>query len=242
MTLTVQELLIESMGLINTIAIDETPTSSELNAALRSANVMLDGWSAQKLMLRSGTDVSFSLTAGQASYTIGASGCNITTPNKIISILGGYVTDSNVDYPLEPQTESFYDSLEDKNISQSRPIYVAYDAGDAQQTSQKGTLYFYYIPDKAYTVKLETTTYLTEFVNLSDTARFEPAYYEAIIYNLALRLFRKFHDNKVPIPQDLVAIAHTSKNTIMSMNAQQYIVGFDFPGRASKYNIYTDGN
>jgi len=239
MILTVQQLLTESLGLINAVAIDETPTTSELNSALISANVMIDSWSAQRLMLRADTALTFSLQSGKATYTVGASGADVTA-GKILSIQSAIITDNNVDYVLSVETGQFYDSLQDKDVSTGRPMYVSYDAGATQQAVQKGTISFYYTPDKAYSVTLQTQAYLTEFTNLSDNVTFEPSYYEALIYNLAIRLFRRYHDNKVQIPPDLVAIANEAKTRIMNINSTQVTSVMEFPGSVSKYNIYSD--
>lgn len=240
MNMTVQDILIDALGLIHVIAIDETPETSELNNALRAANVMLDSWSAHGLMLRSNTTLVIPLTGSKSSYTVGLSGCDVTT-SKIMEVSSGYVTDSNTDHPLEVWTKEQYDTLEDKNVSTSRPIYVAYDPGSAQQSSQKGTLYFYYTPDKSYNATLEVQQYLTEFVNLSDNVTFEPAYYEAIIYNLAVRLFRRYHKAEIQVPQDLAVLANSSKNTVMNMNHRITYAALDLPAKVNKYNIYTDG-
>lgn len=240
MVLTVQQILIDAMGLINTIAIDEVPETSELTLALRTANVMLDRWSAQKLMLRSNITLVVPLVAGKSEYTIGLSGADITS-NKIIHIESGYITDNGMDYSMDVVEKSLYDTFEDKNVSLARPEYVGYDPGATQQAVQKGTIFFYYTPDKSYTATLETMVYLTEFLNLSDTVTFEPVYYEALIYNLAVRLFRHFHAATAQVPADIVGIANESRATIMNMNHSPLIAGFDFPGKGTgKYNIYTD--
>lgn len=240
MILQVQDLIKDAMGIIGAIAIDEEPTASEYTMGLRTANIMLDRWSSQRLMLRSDTPLAFTLTPGKASYTVGLVGTDVTT-NKLLNVRSGYVIDANIDYPLEIITKEVYNSLEDKNVSSSRPMYACYDPQSSQQAQQTGILSFYYTPDKPYTVMLETESYMTEFVNLTDTVTFEPAYYEALVYNLAIRLFRRFHDGAAQLPMDVVNIANNSLHSIMSMNSQQVIAGMELPGKVSRYNIYTDG-
>ena len=239
MSYTVQQVLTEALSLIGVIAIDETPTTSELNTALRSANIMLGRWASQHFLVRADTSFSFTLTANQAAYTIGASGADFTA-TKPLKIYGCYVTDSSSDYPLEIVTPDFYDTLTDKNLATSRPMYVAYDPGAAQQSAHKGTLSFYNTPDKAYTGQLDYQAYFTEFVNLSDVVTFEPAYYEAIIYNLAVRVFRKFHDAKIPVPEDIAAIAATSLSNLRTLNSTPILAAIDIPGSmGGVFNPYT---
>lgn len=240
MILTVGDVLKDAMGLCNATEIDETPSASDMDVALRAANVMLDRWASQNLLLRSDTTVSFSTTVNKASYTVAASGADITAA-KLIRVHSGYVTSGNIDYPLDIITKEMYNNLDDKGVSVSRPMYVAYDPGAAQQTVQTGTIYLYYTPDKVYPVKLEATAYFTEFVNFTDTVTFEPAYYEALIYGLAVRLFRRYADDKTPVPQDLMNIASESLKNLKNMNSERVPAMLDIPGVRGIYNVLTDG-
>lgn len=241
MILTVRDILIDAMGLIGATEIDETPSSTEMAVALRTANVMLDRWSSQSLLLRSSDSIVFTLTPNKASYTIGASGCDIVGA-KPLSVQSAYVTDNNIDYPMDTITRDMYDRFQDKHVSTSRPEYVAYDPDDAQQTVSSGTFYFYYTPDKPYSVSLDVFNYLNEFVNYTDRVNFDPAYYEAIIYGLAVRLFRRYNDRTIPVPQDIIVIAHDSLNNIKALNSVRIPAACDIPGaRVSTYNVYTDG-
>jgi hypothetical protein len=240
MNLTVQQLLTESLGLIGAVAVDETPTTSELNNAMLVANVMLGRWSSQNLMIRSDLKITFPLVGNKADYTIGLVGADLTY-DKPLSLNHGYITDNGSDYNLDVITERLYDEQDDKKIAFSRPQYVCYDPGSAQQTNQTGTFTFYDTPDTAYTATLSVSAYLTEFVNLSDIVTFEKAYYEAIIYNLAVRLFRRYHSVTAVIPTDITTIATYAENNIKNMNSQPINVGTDLPGvKPLTYNILTD--
>ncbi len=239
MIVTVGDILKDAMGLCNATEIDETPSSSDMNVALRAANVMLDRWATQNLLVRADTQISFSTQVNKASYTIGASGADITA-SKPLRLHSGYVTDGNMDYPLDVITKEMYDNLDDKNVGTSRPTYVVYDPGAAQQTAQKGTFFFHHTPDKVYAVKLEANTYFTEFVNYTDPVAFEPAYFEAIVYNLAVRLFRRYTDDKTPVPADLASIAMESLKNLKNLNAVRVPATMDIPGVKGIYNVLTD--
>ena len=240
MILAAQDIITDAMNLIGAIAIDETPTTSEFNMCLRTLNVMIDSWSAQSLMLRSTTTDLLTLVPGQYNYTIGPLG-NFNTA-KPIQINSAFLRDSqNIDTEVNIMTQNEYEALQDKAISDARPESIYYDPG-AAQGSTTGTLYIYPMPDAStgYVLHLESFKYLTEFVNLTDIVTFEPAYYEALQYGLAVRLFRQYHSSQDQIPADLVSLADTSKRVISKMNTTQIVAGFDLPGKASVYNIYTD--
>jgi hypothetical protein len=241
MLMTVQDLLKDALAVIGVAEIDETPTSSDLNTALRTANSMIDQWSARRLMLRSFTPIVFPTVQGKSTYTFGLTGADVATV-KPIQIRYIKLTDNGLDYIVQLIEKQLFDSFSDKTYGSSRPEYAYWDPGQSQQNNQIGTLGFYYTPDKVYTITVEADMYLNEFVNFTDKISFEPAYYEALIYNLGIRLFRKYHDVKTQIPPDIVILANSTMKTIETMNYIQYISGLDMPMKSSKYNIYTDSS
>ena len=240
MIVQVQDIIKDALGLIGAIAIDETPTNSEFTQALRTLNIMIDRWSSQRLMLRSSSPLTFPLVAGKSSYTVGTTGADVTAA-KPITITSATYTDSNSnDYPVDIIDIVTYNNLGDKTISSGPVMYIAYDPGNTQQNTNKGTIYVYLTPDQAYTLSMEVQSYLTEFTSITDTVTFEPAYYEALVYNLAVRLFRYYRDAAAQIPSDILVISVNSLNNIKTMNNIQVICAMDLPGKTSSYNIYND--
>ena len=241
MLIQVQDLLTDALALTGCIAIDEAPSASELATTLRVANMMIDGWASQRTLLRSTTPLSFSLVGGKHSYTIGAAPADVLLP-KPISIKNAYIVDQqNITIPIQIVDLFTYNGFEDKIVATGQPIAIAYDPGAAQQAANVGTIFVYYNPDTVYTMNIEADTYLAEFVNLSDTVTFEPAYYEALVYNLAVRVFRFFRDPTIAVPAEVQRIARDSYDNLRTMNSVQMIASMELPGKISNYNIYTDG-
>lgn len=236
--MTVGDLLKDALGLCNATEIDETPASTDMAVAKRTANIMLGAWSAQHLLLRAAQSLTVPTVAGTASYTVGPSGADVTAA-KPLKVESGYATDASMDYPLEIWPGGAFDTLQDKT-SQGRPSYVTYDPGNPQQSAQKGTLRFYYTPDKVYSVTLQCQICLTEFVNYTDTLTFEPVYYEPLLYNLAVRLFRRYANDQTPVPLDLAIIARDSLSVLKALNAEPVRSVLDLPGRAGSYDGYSD--
>lgn len=241
MVLTVLDIIKDAMALINASAMDETPNASEIQLGLRALNTMIDRWSAQRLMLRSTTTDIFPLVANKDTYTIGPSITADFNTAKPINILGAFVRDGvNTDTDLEIVDRLTYDSYaSDKAFAYGRPSLLTYDPGAAQQTTNLGTIIIYTAPDTVYNLHIESDKYLTEFVNPSDVITFEPAYYEALIYNLAERLYRYYHTDAKAIPQDIIGIAKAAKHTIEVMNSVQYTSSMEIPGKFAPFNIYT---
>ena len=242
MILTALDIIVASMKLVNAIAIDEAPTLSEQATCLQVLNIMIDSWSASNLMIRSTTLDQLALVPKKFQYTIGIGGDFNTT--KPISISTAFLRDAtNIDTPFAMLNQMEYNSLVDKDIAVTRPDSLYYDPGFTQSaTPSSGTIYLYPIPDASsvYTLFLESFKYLTEFTSVTDTVTFEPAYYEALVYNLAMRIFRMFHSSAVAVPNDIVVMARESKRIVERMNSTMVTAGFDLPGKASVYNIYTD--
>ena len=228
------------MSLIGATAVDETPTTSELNLAMRVANMMIDRWSSMPNMLRSTDTLSFTATAAKPTYTIGPYGADINT-EKPIRVFSAYVQDqSKVDYSLDIVDKSVYDQLQDKDISTGRPTMFIYDPQGTTQYTSYGTITLYYTPDQTYTVYFDCTRDVTEFEDLDDTIEFEPIYYEALKYGLAVRLFRHYHAVTIPIPTDLLKMENDTIRTLYSMNNKSIISASDFTRAGGKYNVYTD--
>ena len=244
MILTVLDIIKDSMALVQATAMDETPTASEIQLGIRVLNTMIDRWSAQRLMLRSTTPLVLPLVMGKGSYTVGPFVTADLNAPKPIKIIGAFIRDSSgYDTALQILDQLTYNSYEDdKSTSVGMPSALVYDPGTAQQTNGVGTIYIYTKPDTAYNCYIEADTYLTEFTSPNDTITFEPAYYEAITYNLAERLYRYYHTDTKAIPQDIVGIARASKHTIEVMNAVQYTSSMDIPGKFATFNIYAGDN
>lgn len=242
MQLKVQDVIIDAMNLIGAIAINETPTSAEMQVGLRALNMMLDRWSANRLMLRSTSSAVLPLTAGKYIYTIGTSTSDFTS-SKPLRIESVFMRDTNgVDYSIEIMPQSAYDALQDKSYNQSIPAAIYYDPGATQQTTNEGTIYVYPIPDSAlqYSLHIDYDEYLSEFSTLTALITFDPAYYEALVYGLAVRLYRRYHtDTARPIPEDIVAMALAALKTIENLNSVQARASMDVPGKVSTFNIFT---
>lgn len=243
MILTVQDIITEMMRVIGALDPDETPTTTELSSGLTAINMMMGKWSAENLMIRSTSPDVLPLKPGQYIYTIGArngSDFNTSVPIKIIN---AYIRDDeNVDTPLKIVGQIEYFGIDDKAIATARPELLYYDPGFTQTTNRQGTITFYPIPDgsQTYHLVMESDKYLTEFASVSDTFSFEPVYYEACVYNLAVREYRKYHVSAPSVPEDIVRLAAESKKIVERMNAPTVISGMDIPGKISVYNIYTD--
>ncbi len=242
MVLTVEDLIKAQMRIVLASANDfDSVTDQQFNDAMQANNMMLDSWSANKLMIRSLVQQSFPLVASTSAYTIGT-GMAFNTV-KPIAIPNAFVRDSaNLDYPLNIASEDEYNAYGDKALTPGVPLALFYDVGDAQEAGvPSGIINIYPMPDQAYTLYIDQQKYLTEMQNLSDTLTFEAAYYRALKFNGALEYYYEYRSHKYPIPPDLEERAKESKDTIINMNATPVLMRTDLPGvKTGKWNVMSD--
>jgi hypothetical protein len=244
LNLTAQDIITDAMKEIGVLASGETPTATELNDTLRALNMMLDSWSARKLLSLAGIQEPFPLTHNKYIYFIGLTAFlpNFTT-SKPISISDAFIRDGNgVDSHLEIVGMDLYDSYGDKSFSITRPTTIAYDPGLTQQATQLGTIYVYPIPDNStpYTLYITQQKYLTEFSALSTSVTFPASYMRALKFSLALEIYGNyFNESKTPIPARTVRLAQESMRILETVNAKRVAASMDIPGRVNVFNIYT---
>ena len=237
---TASDVIKSALRLCGVIGKSEVPSADEMQDALQALNLMLEHWSARRLIVRGTTQFSNALTAGQASYTIGIGG-NFNTA-KPIAVTSAFVRDSaNVDTDLDVVSRDEYNSYGDKVLALSRPVSLCYDAGLAQQAVQTGTILFYPVPDAstAYTIFMQIQAQLTDFAALTDAVTFEAKYGEAMKYELAKRLWREYRESERPIPGDILVLADKAMCVIEKTNHELPRASMEVPPRKSIFNIYS---
>ena len=249
----VMDIICDAMSQIGAIQADEAPQPFEQNLCLRRLNFMIDRWSSMRLVLRSYTSFNYPLTAGKFSYTVGpVVGVADWVGAKPLRIGGGATIQdsSGTKYPVDQVTKAEWDEYTDQAINTNRPESFVYDPGAAQQgvTGQGvvnpsiGTLFFYMTPDssQSYTFFFEADCYLVEFTSVDQTVTFESAYYEALYFGLAARIFRDFNEHQKTIPDDIVKMAASTLRTIKELNARMVVARVESPstGRGGVFNVY----
>lgn len=217
-----------SLRLIGVTDADEAPTSSQSSAALLAMQQMIDGWSADGLLIPYISTDSFALSVGTASYTYGTGGTfNSARPEKV---LAAYIRASGgQDYPIKLIGESEYNRIPEKGASgmPTRLYYVP--------EYTLGKVYLDYAPDSAYTLYLDVLKSLTQPSALSTSISFPSGYDRAIRFNLAIELANEYGKSVKP---ETAAIALSSKRALRNANLRVPELSAVGSGRA--YNIIAD--
>lgn len=242
MIIQVQQLIRTALQDIGAVAKSEMPTSDEMTDGLTKLNFMIDAWSVRSLMLLGTVLQVFPLVPGKSAYTIGPGG-DFDTPRPS-AVTDAYIRDGNgSDTPVEILSSDEYYGIQDKAIGTGRPQGLFFDPGQTQSANPLGVVNLYPAPDPStpYTLYMGEQGVLTEFANLTDVVTFQPAYYEALEYNLAVRLWPQYHGGAQPIENDLKVLSAEAVRTIETMNAKRVTAAIEVPGskRGGGYNIYT---
>ena len=188
-----------------------TIDDDNLDLGLSLLNAMLASWGVEGLSIPCFTKEELTLSAGKGIYTIGLVGELATArPNRITD---AHIKDSNNHFhPLVVHNnaqEYFNQGI--RNIS-NIPHEIFYDP-----SYPLGTIYFDSLPDSAYTLELHSEKNFENLQTLGAILLVPPEYYEAILYNLAVRVSIAL-DNQ---PSQYVAnVANLSKGNLENKNAK----------------------
>ena len=233
------DLVKASMRLIQVSATDTDLTAKELKDGIESLNRMLDQWSVEELMLYQVVRETFALTGGQNPFTIGYGGdWNTTRPTKIVD---AYLTIQTgalpVDYPMQIIGYDDYNAIRLKTLSTNFPSYLYYEP-----SFPMANVYIY--PVCAASNETITITSWKPLPLITDPTCYielPPGYWEAIVFNLAVRIAEEY---QFDIRPTTVALAANSLRIIKRMNQRTVTLQTDtalMNTSQMRYNIYSDG-
>lgn len=205
----------------------QEPTADEANDALDSLNDLLASLFNENLIVYGRSVESFTLTASQASYTIGSGGdFNTTRPNAIAS---AYVRIGNIDYPLEPYMDTLYDENTALKTLSTIPNSYVYE-----NTYPLGRFTLYPVPASGWTLYLRLEKPVTE-LTLDSTVSMPPGWNQFLIYKLATILAPEYGQQ---IDANVALIANQSKEALELQVAKARTMD-SIPSGLPKFNIYT---
>ncbi len=186
----------------------KNPNASQLADGLLDLQNMLSSWSAEGLTVPFYSSENFTLTVGQAVYTIGTGGDFDTA--RPLKIVNAYIRINGYDYYVDSNmTKSEYHTVTSKT-NETRPTRFYYDP-----QYPLGRIRFNYEPDSAYDFHMTSEKPFVSPSALTDTFSIPLEVNRAIIYNLAIELAPDY-DNK--LPPDVYGIAADSKMTLENYN------------------------
>lgn len=191
--------------------------SADDTFALARLQDMLSSWSAKGITVPYYTTENFTLTVGQAVYTIGLSANSpdlTSSTGRPIEIVSAWIRISDDDHPVDVNmSRSEFARVVNKDQTQ-RPKRLWYDP-----QYPNGTIRFDAEADVAYDFHIITTKPFDEIntiAALTDTFSLPEELNEAMVYNLALRLASNKNN---ALSEDDRRIARESLNIVEERNA-----------------------
>jgi hypothetical protein len=242
---TANDIIRASMRLIQVSAVDTDLTAQELQDGLESLNRMLDSWSADELTLYQVIREQFPLVSGQNPYSMGYGGnFNTSRPMKIVD---AYLILNNgsipVSYPMQVLGYDDYNAVRLKTLSTNFPNYIYYQPSfplaevyiypifAPNDPSTQGPAYINLTSWKPFDMILDPTSYMS----------FPPGYWEAIVFNLAVRIAEEY---QFSIRETTVQLAASALKRVKRLNQRTVTLQTDVALMNTsqlRYNIYSDG-
>lgn len=177
---TATEIITRALRAARAIGRDQVAGAEDSADGLVALNALLDLWWNESLAVFHILRENFPLVAGQASRTIGTGGnFNTTRPLKLVD--GCMVKRGNIETPVKVLPDrALYDGIQDKTV-QGMPYCLYYDA-----TYPLGTIYFYFVPDQADTIYLNSLARLQSIAALNTQIALPPGYEMLLVNGLAI--------------------------------------------------------
>lgn len=217
MSITALELIRGALRLIGEDGESETVSAETAINGLLTLNEMLDAWALKRFMVFQIVGQTLQCTPGDNQITIGPGGdFAIERPIKLEP--GCILRDeAQQDYELTVLSDkSAYDRLSHKSTTSHQPTAIFY-----QPSFPVGSLFIWPIPDKAYTIIINSRLTIFSFPTLTTQISLPPGYQQCIRYNLAICLAPEF--GGVSVPAEVVAIARDSMVNMSQINSPRLV-------------------
>lgn len=210
---TAGDLINASLREIGVLAGGETPPADDSTDARTALNRLINQWSAEGLKLFTVTRTTWTITANDGQYTVGASAdVNVSRP-AIINRVGFIDTSTSPDteYPLRKLTEDSWANVSLKAQTSTFPEVFYYNP-----TYPPGTLDLWPVPTSTtLSGVLYAPAVLTEFSGLTTSVSLPNGYERMIVKNLALDLCPSYGKQPSPL---LLQQARDATATVQRMN------------------------
>lgn len=183
------DIIKRALRLVGALAQGETPTPDQVTEAASALNGLVKAWAADGMPLWAITEMTLTLVAGQAVYTV-----TNPKPLKVLQAWNHNVT-SNVDIPMRIITQAEYNVLGNKT-SAGNPIQVYYSPN-----RDNGDFHLFPVPttveQAANTLHYICQIPFQDFNASTDAPDFPQEWFDAVTYGLATRLAPEYG---LPIP------------------------------------------
>lgn len=199
------------------IAEGETPSPELMEDTRMAFNIMLDSWSAERLLVYTMQDQIFTWPAGYANRTLGPTG-DLVGLRPVLLDDSSYFRDASagLSYPIEIIPIADYNGISEKTATDTYPQYLV--LGNEMPNT---TIYVYPVPTLALEFHFMSVEELEQVDDLFTDIIFPPGYQQAFIFNLAVIMCVELG---LEAPPTTKKIAISSKRALRALNAPKDIL------------------
>lgn len=234
----VSDIVTAALRELGVLAAGEVATADDAQAGLDALGRLQDQWAAERLQIYTVTRTTWTITASDGDYTVGAgANVNVARPAHIDHV--NFIdtsTDPDTEYPLVPLTEDGYAAIGQKALTSKFPSHWHYNP-----TFPNGVLNFWPVPT-ASTLQgaLYAPAAIAKWTSLSTSVSLPPGYERMLVKNLAVELAPQFERE---VGQALILQARESKAVVKGANRRLRDLSFDggalIQGSGGAFDIYT---
>jgi hypothetical protein len=233
---TALDIITDALIEIGAYASGQALSADDAALGLRRFQNQLDAWAADSLTLAVNEGLSYTLPSGANTFTIGPTGSVTAQRPSFIQAVNYVVPGSSpaVEVALGPMDDDQYNALSIKALSGGLPQEFYWNA-----TTTNGTMFVWPTPNQSVVLKVYVLKAVDQPVSLTSTVIGPPAYAEAFMYQLAMRLCAPFQR---PMTPDLMRMASVSYARIAVQNTEPGLLGVDsalFPSYGGAFNVLT---
>jgi len=218
-----------ALSIIAMLGEGESPSADTLSDSLDTLNALVDELKIIGLMNYAKQTEPFTTTGNTNSYTIGPSGVWVT--NRPIEVLGAYIRDNGVDYPIKVAEFEFYNNVASKSITTTYPEWLYY-----KPDVPNGTIYLWPTPLVSKPIYVETNVQMASFTTVNTDIPLPPGYSNMLAYNLAVDLASLFN---VPLEVKEYQRAEHLMQLVQRANRRPIVRDVEVAAKR-RYNIYRD--
>lgn len=229
-TVSALDIITAALTEISVIAAGESPSAADAQWGLTKLQRIIDRYNARLPMIYNVNFTMFTMPAQNNPFTIGP-GATFDVNQRPVSIpsigliLGGT---PGVEIPLTPRDQNWWADNRIKGLTSTLPTdyYYSPDWQVQSDGSQWGTIYFWPEPTASYQINLQSRQVLGAYTSVTDDFTMPPAYWDLIVYELAISLGPSF--GKQP-DQILIAGRQAALKAVQTNNISSPRLATDSP-------------
>lgn len=241
---TVRSYVTDALMEIGALAQGETPSAADAQLALRTFQRQLDSWQAEYTTLAIQKRVTFTLSSGATTVTIGPTGGDVTAVRPVFLSWVNYIipgSSPDVEVPIGIMDRDAFAGLSIKEQTSQLPLQCFYQTS---VDSVLGTLQFWPEVTQDVDIVLYYPSGIATPATLDDVLLAPPGYAEAFLYQLAKRLLTPFAVGDQGVIGRVYGMAEESFARMKRPNLQPGVMGVDaalVPMSGGAYNVLSDG-